>query len=146
MFCENNTSLSWESVTSDLADSVESNTQYKGISIDELCKVAQSLQRNICIYLKELDFDFNNQKLCTVVKLMSVFLLSNKDTTILINLHKLVYTPGVFEAIFLKYDSCNVQEMKENKEDLPTSIDESEKKVQEFNWGNCQLFRSSRKL
>ena len=77
---------------------------------------------------------------------MSVFLLSNKDTTILINLHKLVYTPGVFEAIFLKYDSCNVQEMKENKEDLPTSIDESEKKVQEFNWGNCQLFRSSRKL
>ena len=102
LFCKNNTSLSWESVNSDLADFVESNTQYKGITIDELCKAAQSLQRNICIDLKELDFDFNNQKLRTVVKLTTVFLLSNKDTTILINLHKFVYTPGVFEAIFLK--------------------------------------------
>ena len=72
-FCENNTSSSWESVNSDLADSVESDTQHKGIAIDELCKVAQSLQRNICIDLKELDFDFNNQKLRTFVKLMPMF-------------------------------------------------------------------------
>ena len=102
LFCENNTSLCWDSVNSDLTDSVESDTQYRGITIDELCKVAQSLQTNICIDLKELDFDFNNQKLCTVVKLTPVFLLSNKEPTIFINLNEFVYTPGVFEAIFLK--------------------------------------------
>ena len=45
LFCENNTSLSWESVSSDLTDSVEPNTKYKGITIDELCKVAQSLAK-----------------------------------------------------------------------------------------------------
>ena len=77
LFCENNTSLSWESVSSNLTDSVESNTQYKGITIDELCKIAQSLPRNICIDLKELNFDFNNQELRAVVKLMPAFLLSN---------------------------------------------------------------------
>ena len=77
LFCENNTSLSWESVSSNLTDSVESNTQYKGITIDELCKVAQSLPRSICIDLKELNFDFNNQELRAVVKLMPAFLLSN---------------------------------------------------------------------
>ena len=91
---------------SDLADSVRANTQCKGITIDELREVAQSLQRNICVDLKELDFDFNNQKLRTVVKLVPVFLLSNTDTTILINHHEFVYMPGVFEAIFLKNDDC----------------------------------------
>ena len=71
---------------------------------------------------------------------MSVFLLSNKDTTILINLHEFVYTPEVFEAIFFKNDSCNVQEMKENKEDLPTSIDENEKKSTRAYLGQPSVF------
>ena len=34
----------------------------------------------------------------------------------------------MFETIFLKNGSYEVQEMKENKEDLPTSIDENEEK------------------
>ena len=102
LFCENNTDLSWESVNSDIGDSFESDVKYKEVSVDELSTVSQMLEGNICIDLKELDLDVSIEKLRMIVKLMPVFFICNKNFSLLINLHEFVYTPGVFEAIFLK--------------------------------------------
>ena len=102
LFCENNTDLSWESVNSDTGDSYESDVKYNEVSVDELSTASQMLEGNICIDLKELDLDVSIEKLRMIVKLMPVFFICNKNFSLLINLHEFVYTPGVFETIFLK--------------------------------------------
>ena len=90
LFCENNTDLSWESVNSDTGDSYESDVKYNEVSVDELSTASQMLEGNIL------------EKLRMIVKLMPVFFICNKNFSLLINLHEFVYTPGVFETIFLK--------------------------------------------
>ena len=102
LFSENNTDLNWESINSDLADSCESNVKYKEVSVDQLSTVSQMLGGNICIDLNELEFNVSIEKLHMIVKLIPVFFIQNKNISPFTNLHESVYTPRVFEAIFLK--------------------------------------------
>ena len=68
------------------------------------------LEGNVCIDLKELDFDVSIEKLRMMVKLIPVFFfICNKNISLLIDLNEFVYTPAVFEAIFLKKDYLEVQ-------------------------------------
>ena len=57
---------------------------------------------NICIDLNELEFNVSIEKLHMIVKLIPVFFIHNKNISPFTNLHESVYTPRVFETIFLK--------------------------------------------
>ena len=54
--------------------------------------------------MSELPFNVTPEKVRKIVKLMPVIYLKNNQNSAFVNLHEFVFTPGIFESIFLIND------------------------------------------
>ena len=103
-FCENDTKLKWGVVQDNLIDFENSRFNLGTIEIDELLTTAGILSENVVTFMSELPFNVTPEKVRKIVKLMPVIYLKNNQNSAFVNLHEFVFTPGIFESIFLIND------------------------------------------
>ena len=104
-FCENDTKLTWDAVTEELVNFLNSRTEFRAIDIDELFKAAMMISENVVTDERDLNFNLTPEKTRKIVQLMPVLLVKKKSCSYFINLHEFVYIPGVFETIFLNEEN-----------------------------------------
>ena len=103
-FCENDTKLKWGVVQDNLIDFENSRFNLGTIEIDALLTTAGILSENVVTLMSKLPFNVTPEKVKKIVKLMPVIYLKNNQNSAFVNLHEFVFTPGIFESIFLIND------------------------------------------
>ena len=96
--CENNTKLPWTEVFDTLIEMENSNNNKFPIEITKLIRAANIISTNIVTRRDELQINNGTE---TIVKLFPVIYVCNKDIDCFINIHEFVFTPGIFEALFI---------------------------------------------
>ena len=91
-------------VQDNLMDFENSRFNLGTIEIDGLLTTAGILSENVVTFMSELAFNVTPEKLRKIVKLMPVIYLKNNRNSAFVNLHEFVFTPGIFESIFLISD------------------------------------------
>ena len=119
-FCENDTKLKWGVVQDNLMDFENSRFNLGTIEIDGLLTTAGILSENVVTFMSELPFNVTPEKVRKIVKLMSVIYLKNNRNSAFVNLHEFVFTPGIFDSIFLIND---------DDDDDETAVEEEQKRT-----------------
>ena len=99
VFCENGMDLKWDDVFHFLIDLENSGTNFSVISSEELLSVANLISTSVAIGSAELAFVINKHKIRKIVRMMPLVYILNKHRTLFINLHEIVFTPGVLESL-----------------------------------------------
>ena len=100
-FCENDTKLKWDMVQDNLVYFENSRIDLGTIEIDELLTTSSILLENVVTFIPELPFTVRPRKIRKMVKLMPVIYLKSNEHSTFLNLHEFVFTPGIFESMFL---------------------------------------------
>ena len=103
-FFENDTKLKWSVVRDNLKDFENSCFNLGTIEIDELLTTAGILSENVVTYMSERPFNVTPEKVRKIVMLIPVIYLKNNQNSGFVNLYEFVFTPGIFESIFLIND------------------------------------------
>ena len=100
-FCENDTKLKWDMVQDNLVDFENSRIDLGTIEIDELLTASSVLLENVVTFISELPFTVTSEKVRKMFKLMPVIYFKNNQYSTFLNLHEFVFTPGIFESMFV---------------------------------------------
>ena len=98
----------------ELIDRLNSRTDLNTVKIDDLLEAASLILENIVVEEQELTFTVTPEKIRKIEKLMPVIYLKRFNKFLFVNLHEFVYTPGVFETMFLIDD---IEKSQENEGD-----------------------------
>ena len=88
-------------VQDNLIDFENSRIDLGATEIDGLLNASSSLCENVVTFISELSFTVTPEKIRKMVKLMTVICFKNNQHSTFLNLYEFVFTPGIFESIFL---------------------------------------------
>lgn len=94
-------------------------------TIVELMLAATEIRTNIFTNINDFNFDMPFEKVSKIIKLMPVMFINNKDSSFFLNLQEFIYTPDVFELIFMKDSSEGNKVAAEHIDDLSDTTRES---------------------
>ena len=99
LFCENNTSISWDLVNDLLIDMENSRTITAPLNSVQLIKAADLISSNTVTLVNDLNLPVGDAAVGQLVKTFPVLYLRKGSSGYFINLHEFIYTPGVFDDI-----------------------------------------------